>query len=79
MIKNMKCCQVESIVSVDGRGQIVLPKEVREKIGVKAGDKFVIASSQSEGKVCCLWLIKAEEFAGTLREALGPIAKDILK
>ncbi len=79
MLKSLKCCQVEAIVSVDARGQIVLPKEIREKVGVKAGDKFVVASSQSEGKVCCLFLIKAEEFAETVREALGPIAKDILK
>jgi AbrB family looped-hinge helix DNA binding protein len=79
MLKSLKCCQVEAIVSVDARGQIVLPKEIREKVGVKAGDKFVIASSQSEGKVCCLFLIKADEFAETVREALGPIAKDILK
>ena len=79
MVKSLKCCQVEAIVSVDARGQIVLPKEIREKVGVKAGDKFVVASSQSEGKVCCLFLIKADEFAETVREALGPIAKDILK
>jgi len=79
MLKSLKCCQVEAIVSVDARGQIVLPKEIREKVGVKAGDKFVIASFQSEGKVCCLFLIKADEFAETVREALGPIAKDILK
>jgi len=79
MLKSLKCCQVEAIVSVDARGQIVLPKEIREKVGVKAGDKFVVASSQSEGKVCCLFLIKADEFAETVREALGPIVKDILK
>ena len=79
MLKSLKCCQVEAIVSVDARGQIVLPKEIREKVGVKAGDKFVVASSQSEGKVCCLFLIKADEFAETVREVLGPIAKDILK
>ena len=78
-MKSLKCCQVEAIVSVDARGQIVLPKEIREKVGVKAGDKFVVASSQSEGKVCCLFLIKADEFAETVREALGPIVKDILK
>lgn len=79
MLKNMKCCQVDAIVTVDARGQIVLPKDIREKVGVKAGDKFVVVSLESEGKVCCLFLIKADEFAETVREALGPIAKDILK
>jgi antitoxin PrlF len=79
MLKNMKCCQVDAIVSVDARGQLVLPKEVREKVGVKAGDKFVVISSQSEGKVCCLFLVKAEEFAGTVKDMLGPMLKEILK
>ncbi len=75
---NMKCCQVDAIVSVDSRGQIVLPKDVREKAGVKAGDKFVLISSESDGKLCCLFLVKADEFAGSVREMLGPVAKEIL-
>jgi len=79
MLKNMNCCQVDAIVSVDARGQVVLPKEVREKVGIKAGDRFVVISSQSEGKVCCLFLVKAEEFAGMAKDMLGPMVKEILK
>jgi len=75
---NAKCCQVDAIVSVDARGQIVLPKDVREKLGVKAGDKFVLVSSESEGKTCCLFLVKADEFAGSVKLMLGPVAKEIL-
>jgi antitoxin PrlF len=75
---NIKCCQVDAVVSIDARGQIVLPKDVRERIGVKAGDKFVLASSESEGKLCCLFLVKADEFAGTVKDMLGPMAKQIL-
>jgi AbrB family looped-hinge helix DNA binding protein len=74
----MKCCQVDAIVSVDARGQIVLPKDIREKLGVKAGDKFVLVSSESEGRMCCLFLVKADEFAGSVKEMLGPVAKEIL-
>jgi AbrB family looped-hinge helix DNA binding protein len=36
----------EAVVSVDESGQIVLPKELRDKVWVRAGDKFVIASLQ---------------------------------
>lgn len=75
---NMKCCQVDAIVTVDARGQIVLPKDVREKSGIKAGDKFVLISSEAEGKLCCLFLVKADEFAGTVKGMLGPVAKEIL-
>ena len=34
-------CQVDALVTIDGRGQIVLPKEVREKAYIKEGDKGV--------------------------------------
>jgi antitoxin PrlF len=75
---NTKCCQVEAIVSVDARGQIVLPKEVRDKAGVKAGDKFVLVSSEDDGKICCLFLVKADQFVGSVKEMLGPVAKELL-
>ena len=78
MLKGTTCCQVDAIVSIDARGQIVLPKEVRDKAEIKAGDKFLLVSSESEGKLCCLFLVKAEEFAGTVKEMLGPVAKEIL-
>ncbi len=72
------CCQVDAVVSVDTRGQIVLPKDVREKAGIKAGDKFVLLSSESEGKLCCLFLVRADEFAESVKAMLGPVAKEIL-
>ena len=78
MLKGTKCCQVDAIVSIDARGQIVLPKEVRDKAEIKAGDKFLLVSSESEGRLCCLFLVKTEEFAGTVKEMLGPVAKEIL-
>ncbi len=78
MLKGTKCCQVDAIVSIDARGQIVLPKDVRDKAEIKAGDKFLLIRSESEGKLCCLFLVKAAEFAGTVREMLGPLAKEIL-
>ena len=36
------CCCVDAMVSVDERGQMVLPKETREKAGIKAGDKLIV-------------------------------------
>ena len=78
MMLNAKCCQVDAIVSIDARGQIVLPKDVRAKADIKPGDKFVLVSSESDGKLCCLFLVKAEEFAGSVRDMLGPVAKEIL-
>ncbi|HTY82329.1 MAG TPA: AbrB/MazE/SpoVT family DNA-binding domain-containing protein, partial [Dehalococcoidales bacterium] len=42
MVKTKGCCgntfQVEALVSVDERGQMVLPKETRDKANIHAGD-----------------------------------------
>ncbi len=71
------CCSVESMVTVDERGQMVLPKEVREKAGINPGDKLALVSWMQDGKICCISLIKAEAFAGMVRGMLGPMMKDI--
>ena len=41
--------QVEAVVGVDERGQMVLPKELREKIGIRAGDKLAIITRKRPG------------------------------
>ena len=46
------CCSVEAVVSIDERGQMILPKEIRDKAGIKAGDKLAIMSMVQEGRVC---------------------------
>jgi len=79
MLKSMKCCQVDAIVAVDGRGQVVLPKEVRDRADIKAGDRFVVISNESDGKVCCIFLVKADYFNQTVKGMLGPMVKDILE
>lgn len=66
------CCRVESLVSVDGRGQMVLPKDVREKAGIGPGDKLALATWRGEGGACCIFLMKAELLSGVLRSVLGP-------
>lgn len=77
--KRMSCCRVESVTSVDERGQMVLPKEVRDKAGIRAGDKLAVISWEKGGKVCCISLIKADEFAEMVRGMLGPMMKEIIR
>lgn len=72
------CCKVEAIISVDERGQMVLPKETREKANIRAGDKLALISWEKDGKACCLFLVKAEDFAEMVKSMLGPVVKDIL-
>jgi AbrB family looped-hinge helix DNA binding protein len=75
---NVGCCQIEALVSVDARGQLVLPKDVRDKIGIKAGDKLAVISMMRNRETCCITLMKAEEFADTVKDMLGPIMRGIL-
>ena len=77
-LENLGGCKVESVVSVDERGQMVLPKELRDRAGIKAGDKLALASWEKDGKVCCLTLIKVDALAGMIKNMLGPVMKEIL-
>ena len=76
MAKDASCCNVEAVVSVDERGQMVLPKEIRAKAGIKAGDKLAIIAMRQDGRVCCLSLIRVEALAGMVKSMLGPVMKD---
>lgn len=76
--KGLGCCQVESVVSVDERGQMVLPKEIRAKANIQAGDKLAIICWEKDGKVCCISLIKTENFADMVKGFLSPIMKDLV-
>jgi AbrB family looped-hinge helix DNA binding protein len=69
--------QVESLITVDERGQTVLPKEIREKAQIRPGDKLALMTWEKEGKVCCLFLIKAEELAEMAKGILGPMAREL--
>ena len=72
------CCKVEAVVSVDERGQMVLPKETRDRAHIRAGDKLALVSWTKDGEICCMVLVKAEELAGMVKSMLGPVMKDIL-
>lgn len=76
--KGFGCCHIESVVSVDERGQMVLPKEIRAKANIQAGDKLAIITMEKDGQVCCLTLIKAENFAEMVKGLLSPIMKDLV-
>ena len=75
--KDRGCSTVESVVGIDERGQMVLPKEIREKSKICPGDKLVVVSIEKDGKFCCLSLIKAQDFEGMVKDHLSPMMSDI--
>jgi AbrB family looped-hinge helix DNA binding protein len=69
------CCRVEAMVNVDERGQMVLPKEVRERAGIRPGDKLAVVSWGGAG--CCLALVKADALGGMVKDLLGPMLAEV--
>jgi len=81
--KSKKCCagavvakvsyQIEAILSIDERGQMVLPKETRIKAGIRAGDKLARVGWRKGERLCCLSLVKVEDMAEMLGDLMGSL------
>ena len=74
----LSCWKVEALVSVDERGQMVLPKEIRQKAEIHTGDKLALVNWKKDGKVCCFTLIKVDELGDMVKGFLGPMMKEIV-
>ncbi len=66
-------CTVEAVITLDDRGQMVLPKDVRERANIKPGDKLALVSWEKDGNICCLALLKTEHLSGMIKEILTPL------
>ncbi len=40
--------QIEDVIKVSSKGQIVIPREVRKKLGVKGGEKLLVLTRDDE-------------------------------
>jgi len=78
------CCstgagfKVDAVVSVDERGQMVLPKELRARAGIEPGEKLALVSWEKDGEVCCMSLIKTDAFAEMVKDFMGPMMQDMV-
>lgn len=77
--KDLGCCKVESLTTVDERGQMVLPKELRARAKIRPGDKLAVMSWEKDGEVCCISLIKVNDLTEMVKGMLGPLMKDMLQ
>jgi AbrB family looped-hinge helix DNA binding protein len=73
------CCHVEGVVTVDAKGQIVLPKGLREKMEIKDKDKLIVVGMRDKGEVTSISLFKAEKMDNMVKIMLKPIMKEILE
>jgi AbrB family looped-hinge helix DNA binding protein len=65
-----ECCHVQALVRIDDRGQMVLPKDVRERAGLRGGDKLALSVLEKDGRVCCLVLTRADELGAVVKRVL---------
>jgi len=79
MTNNMESCKVDAVVTMDSKGQIVLPKDVREKAKVKPNDKLAVIGCERDGEICCIIMVKTERLGSTIKGFLGPMLKEVFK
>lgn len=72
-------CRIDAVISMDAKGQIVLPKDLREKANFKPNDKIAVVACEKDGEVCCIMMVKAEKLVGAVTKTLGPLLKGITK
>lgn len=69
----VECCALEAVVSVDERGQLVLPKDLRVRAGIAPGERLALVSYRNDdGSICCITLVKADAVAGAVNSVIGP-------
>jgi AbrB family looped-hinge helix DNA binding protein len=73
------CCNIDAVVTIDAKGQIVLPKDIREKAELKPNDKLAVIGCEHDGVICCILMVKAEKLGGSISKVLSPMFKDVLE
>jgi len=76
---NKECCKIDAVVTVDAKGQIVLPKDLREKAKIKPNDKLAIIGFQRDNEVCCIVMLKVDALENTVKNLLGPVFKNVFQ
>ena len=72
-------CRIDAVITMDAKGQFVLPKDLRDKANMKPNDKIALVASEKDGEVCCIMMIKAEKLVGAVTRTLGPLLKGVTK
>ncbi|MCL4429996.1 MAG: AbrB/MazE/SpoVT family DNA-binding domain-containing protein [Chloroflexi bacterium] len=74
-----ECCKIDAVISVDAKGQIVLPKDLREKAKIKPNDKLAVIGFQKDSEVCCIVMLKVDALETTVKNLLGPVFKNVFQ
>ena len=64
---------------MDAKGQIVLPKDLRERANIKPNEKLAVVACEKNGEVCCIMMVKADRLVNAVTKTLGPLLKSVTK
>ena len=72
--------EIEDIIKVSSKGQIVIPREVRKKLGVKGGEKLLVLTRDGDILLRKTKKISIEEIANKIEKTTSeePIDVDTL-
>jgi antitoxin PrlF len=76
---NKECCKIDAVVTVDAKGQIVLPKSLREKAKINTNDKLAVIGFERDNEVCCIIMLKVDSLESTVKGMLGPIFRNVFQ
>ena len=76
---NSDICRIDAVITMDAKGQVVLPKDLREKANFKPNDKIAVVACEKEGNVCCIVMVKAEKLVGAVSKTIGPLLKGVIE
>ena len=69
--------QVEDIIKVSSKGQIVIPREVRKKMGVKGGEKLLVLTRNGDILLRKTKELSIEDIANKIEKATGQESIDV--
>ena len=75
---NGDVCRIDAVITMDAKGQVVLPKNLREKADFKPNDKIAVVACEKKGEVCCILMVKTERLVGAVSKTLGPLLKGVI-
>lgn len=70
--------KLEDIAKVSSKGQIVIPKEIRERLGVQSGERLLVMTRDKEIILRKTEGVSLEEISGKMEEASKKIDVDKL-
>ncbi|NMC07937.1 MAG: AbrB/MazE/SpoVT family DNA-binding domain-containing protein [Candidatus Lokiarchaeota archaeon] len=63
-----------AVTKIDDRGQIVIPKEIRDSLGWNKNERIaMLTRKNAEGKACCVMLVHVDSFEDSIKEFVGKL------